>query len=170
MSDDDEYIDIKSKSQLKREVESMQKLGEKLIALSPTELEKLPLEEKLLDAIHHAQAINARGAIRRQRQYIGKLMREADFDEIQQAYELIIHQDTQSVAQLHLIERLRDNLIAQGDSALDEVVEHFPNADRSHIRQLTRNAKNELAKSAPPKSARKLFKYLRDLSANDANE
>ncbi len=161
---DEEYVEIKSKSQLKKEAESMQKLGEKLIALTANELEKIPLDEKLLDAIHHAQTLNARGAIRRQRQYIGKLMRETDTLAIQQAYERLVHTDNQAVAQLHLIEQLRDKLIAQGDEALNEVIAHFPDADRRHVRQLARNAKNELGKPVPPKSSRKLFKYLRHLA------
>ncbi len=161
---DEEHIEIKSKSQLKKEAESMQKLGEKLIALTASELEKIPLDEKLLEAIRHAQTINTRGAIRRQRQYIGRLMRETDTFAIQQAYERLVHKDNQSVAQLHLVEQLRDKLIAQGDDALNEVIAHFPNADRRHIRQLVRNAKNELGKPVPPKSSRKLFKYLRHLA------
>lgn len=163
MSQDDEHIDIKSKSQLKREVEALQKLGEKLIKLKPAELEKLPLSDALLDAILHAQTINSHGAIRRQRQYIGKLMRSEDSETIQQLYDQLTQQNQQETAQFHLLERLRDKLIIQGDAALDEVLEHFPNADRGQIRQLSRNARNEQKKELPPKSARKLFKYLKNL-------
>ena len=163
--DDEEYNDIKSKSQLKREVESLQKLGEALIQLKPNELEKIPLSENLFDAIVHAQKINSRGAIRRQRQYIGKLMRNEDADAIQQAYDHLKQPKQQETARFHLLEKLRDQLIEQGDAALEEVIEHFPNADRGQIRQLSRNAKNELSKGAAPKSARKLFKYLKSLDS-----
>lgn len=160
--------EIKSRSQIKREAEALQKLGEQLIALKPAELEKIPLDDTLRDAIEHAQQINSRGAIRRQRQYIGKLMREADAETIQQAFDHLNKQSQQETAQFHLLERLRDKLIEQGDAALDEALEHFPHADRGQIRQLCRNAKAEQNKGTAPKSARKLFKYLRSLAENNA--
>ena len=165
--DEEQYSEIKSKSQLKREVEALQKLGEDLVKLKPGELDKIPLDQKLRDAILHAQQISSRSAIRRQRQYIGKLMREADAQIIQQAFDHLNEQGHQEIAQFHLIERLRDKLIDQGDAALDEVIEYFPHADRGQIRQLCRNARNERDKDSAPKSARKLFKYLRSLAEQD---
>lgn len=165
--EEEEFSEEKSRSQLKREVEALQKLGEKLIKLKAADLAKMNLDEQLLSAIEHAQQINSRGAIRRQRQYIGKLMREADAEAIQQAYDNIINAGAQQNAQFHLLERLRDKLLQEDDSAISEVLEHFPNADRGQIRQLTRNAKAEQSKGAPPKSARKLFKYLREVAEFD---
>ena len=67
-----------SKSAKKREYLALQKLGEELITLKQSELEGLPLEEDLLEAIMEARAIKAHGALRRQKQYIGKLMRHID--------------------------------------------------------------------------------------------
>lgn len=56
----------------------MQKLGEELITLKPSDLDALPLDENLRDAVMEAQQIKAHGALRRQKQYIGKLMRHID--------------------------------------------------------------------------------------------
>ena len=67
-----------SKSARKREYLALQKLGEELIALRQAELDRLPLDEGLLEAIMEARQIKAHGALRRQKQYIGKLMRHID--------------------------------------------------------------------------------------------
>ena len=67
-----------SKSARKREYLALQKLGEELIALKQSELDSLPLDENLLEAVVEAQQIKAHGALRRQKQYIGKLMRHID--------------------------------------------------------------------------------------------
>ncbi|TFG42094.1 MAG: DUF615 domain-containing protein [Chromatiales bacterium] len=67
-----------SKSARKRGYLALQKLGEELITLKQSELDSLPLDESLLEAITEAQQIKAHGALRRQKQYIGKLMRHID--------------------------------------------------------------------------------------------
>jgi len=67
-----------SKSARKREQHELQQLGEQLIALNDAELASIPLDEPLLDAVRAAKSIKSRGALRRQRQYIGKLMRDVD--------------------------------------------------------------------------------------------
>jgi len=67
-----------SKSARKREYIALQKLGEELITLKRSELDSLPLDENLLEAVLEAQQIKAHGALRRQKQYIGKLMRHVD--------------------------------------------------------------------------------------------
>jgi ribosome-associated protein len=67
-----------SKSAKKREYLALQKLGEELITLKESELASLPLDDDLLEAIQEAHRIKARGALRRQKQYIGKLMRFID--------------------------------------------------------------------------------------------
>lgn len=67
-----------SKSARKREYLALQKLGEELISLKQSDLRSLPLEEDLLEAVIEASQIKAHGALRRQKQYIGKLMRHID--------------------------------------------------------------------------------------------
>ncbi len=62
----------------KRKYIALQKLGEELITLKQSELDSLPLDEGLLEAILEAQQMKAHGALRRQKQYIGKLMRHID--------------------------------------------------------------------------------------------
>jgi len=74
-----------SKSARKRAAHAAQALGERLIALKESELAKLPLPEALASAVREAQRIKARGGLARQRQYIGKLMRDIDPEPIEAA-------------------------------------------------------------------------------------
>ena len=87
--EDEEVLDAElrpSKSARKRAAHAAQKLGEELTRLKVAELEALQLPEELHDAILEAQRIrNTRGGIARQRQYIGKLMREIDLAPIEAA-------------------------------------------------------------------------------------
>src|SRR5690606_7153643 len=79
----DDYI--KSKSQVKREMTALQKLGERLVEMNDKQLATIPLEENLLKAVLEARKMPQREARRRQLQFIGKLMRSADNLAIQEA-------------------------------------------------------------------------------------
>lgn len=86
MEPDDDPMDLPpSKSSRKREAHALQKLGEELVALRPDDLARLPLPEGLLDAIAEARRLTSRGAAARQRQYIGKLMRDIDVEPVRAA-------------------------------------------------------------------------------------
>jgi len=74
-----------SKSARKREHIALQKLGEELISLRETEIEALPIDDDLREAVLAARRIRANGALRRQKQYIGKLMRQVDPEPIRAA-------------------------------------------------------------------------------------
>jgi ribosome-associated protein len=72
-----------SKSERKREVLALQKLGEALAQLAETQLAQIPLEPILADAIAAARTIKSHEAKRRQLQYIGRLMCEVNIQPIQ---------------------------------------------------------------------------------------
>jgi ribosome-associated protein len=74
-----------SKSARKREYLALKKLGEALIPLHEDDLRALELDEELLDAVLAAKLMNKRGALRRQKQYIGKLMSRIDPEPIRAA-------------------------------------------------------------------------------------
>jgi len=153
----------KSKSQRKREVEALQDVGEQLIKLKPAQLNKLDLPEKLRLAIDDAQKIRSRGALRRQRQYIGRLMREQEGEGIAQQLAALLHPHVEDTAYLHKLERWRDRLIDEGDVAIDALVAEHPRAERQIVRQYVRSVRKEREKSLPPKSARTLFQYLKEI-------
>lgn len=154
-----------SKSQLKRESHALKAMGETLVALPASKLAKIPLPENLADAVAEAQRIKAYGGRKRQLQYIGKLMRSIDPQPIEQALDELSNESARHNARFHRLEQWRDRLVAEGDAALGELLKEFPHADRQHLRQLMRNAQAEQAKGQGPKSAREIFRYLRELSA-----
>ncbi|MFT5720723.1 MAG: ribosome-associated protein [Motiliproteus sp.] len=156
---------VKSKTQIKREVEALQKLGMKLINQKQELLDKLPLNDELRAALREALRLKQNEAKRRHMQYIGKLMRDVDPDLIQQAIDT---QDagTPAYAQyFHNLERWRDRLIADDDQ-IDNFAQTYPEADRQHLRQLLRNARKETELGKLPVNAKKLFKYIRELDKN----
>jgi ribosome-associated protein len=152
-----------SRSADKRAAEELQALGEQLIALKPELLARFELPDALRDAILLAQRIASHGALRRQRQFVGKLMRKVDATPIRATLLEIRGEDAASRARLHRAERWRDRLVAEGDAALAELCAERPDADRQRLRALLRDAQRERATEAPPRAQRELFRRLREL-------
>jgi len=147
----------------KRKAEALQELGEELIGLKPELLARFDLPDPLRDAILAAQRINSHGALRRQRQYVGKLMRKVEAAPIRDRLLEIRGEDAMTRARLHRAERWRDRLIAEGDTALTELLAEAPQADRVRLRTLTRDSQRERANDAAPRAQRELFRRLREL-------
>lgn len=152
-----------SKSELKREMLALQKMGETIVKLSKGDLETIPMEHILADAVTTARRIKSREGLRRQMQYIGKLMRTTDIQPIEQALLILENGRKQTAEKFHQLESWRDQLIEQGPNSIDQVIEKFPDADRQHLRQLIMQAIKEKKANKPPTTSRKLFRYLREL-------
>lgn len=101
----------------------MQDLGEQLIELSREQLGGIELDEHLRDAVISAQSIKAHGALRRQKQLIGKLMRKVDPEPIRQALNALRHDERVSRRVFHDTEQWRNRLVDDGDSALSAYVD-----------------------------------------------
>ena len=112
--------DKPSKSALKRQHAQLQSLGESLIDFEIATLEKLPLEESLFDAIVAAKSMKARGALRRQKQLIGKRMAGTDVDALRAALQALGDEERRQKRQFAEAERLRDRVLRDGESAIDE--------------------------------------------------
>lgn len=166
---EDVEADEKSKSQIKREMHALQELGKELVKLPKEQFSKIALPEELYDAISDARQMHKHGALKRQLQYIGKRLRSADAEHIREQLDTLAGHSKQAAAALHHVERWRDRLLDEGDAALEALVTEFPSADRQYLRQLIRNAQKEKKGNKPPKSARALFQYLRELMEGDAN-
>ena len=156
--------DLPSKSARKAEVEVLQDLGERLIALPGERLKRVPLPENLRDAVMDARRFTQHGAIRRQRQYIGKLMRTIDAEPIAAAIAAFDGDSAEDTARLHRREKLRDQLIAD-EGVLTELTRRFPHANVQLIRQLRRNVIKETAENKPAKSYRLLYQELKALES-----
>jgi ribosome-associated protein len=109
-----------SKSARKREHLALQELGEKLITLTDAELESLSLDEGLLAAVRSAGHTKARGALRRQKQLIGKLMRGVDPEPIRDAIARFSADDLRGKRIFAKAERWRDRIAEDGIVAINE--------------------------------------------------
>lgn len=159
----DEHPERISKSQLKRESSALQDLGAELMGLSHEQLERLALPAELMDAVRLGQSITERGALKRQRKYIGKVLRHLDAEPIRAGLAALKNETAEAVYLLHAVERWRDRMIGEGDGAVNEFLGTYPDADRQKLRQLSREARRERDAGAAPGSARLLFRYLREI-------
>jgi len=143
--------DEPSRTELKKESDELQKLGESLLTLRPDLMAKVELPEKLSDAVADAKRITNFEGKRRQMQFIGKLMRKLD-DEVIEGIKAALQEQVQGSAQetlqLHLAEQWRDRLI-HSDEACGEWLKSFPETDSQQLRALIRQAR----KDAPAISA-----------------
>lgn len=158
--DDEEEIIWVSKSEIKRDSEHLKKLGTELIELTPQNLEKIPLDDDLKDAIRQAQGFKLE-ARRRQIQFIGKLLRNRDPEPIQDALDKVKNRHNQQQALLHKLELVRDQLVNMGDTSLNHLMEEYPDLDRQHLRTLIRGAQKEKEANKPAKNYREIFQYLK---------
>ena len=160
--EDDEIIWV-SKSEIKRDAEELKRLGAEMVELGSNSLDKLPLDDDLRTAIELAQKIKKEGR-RRQMQLIGKMLRSRDVEPIRTALDKLKNRHNQQVSLFHKLEVLRDRLVEQGDDAVVEVLNLYPDADRQQLRAMIRNAQKEKAANKPPKAYRQIFQYLRELA------
>lgn len=160
--DDDEEIIWVSKSEIKRDAEHLKKLGSQLIELNAANLAKMPLDDTLREAVELAQKLRLE-ARRRQIQYIGKLLRKQDPAPIQEALDKVQNRHNQQLALLHKLELCRDQLIAQGDPAIDALLAEYSTLDRQYLRNLVRAAQKEKEANKPPKHYREIYQYLKSV-------
>ena len=109
-----------SKSARKREHLALQDLGEQLIGLTSEQLHSMGLSESLLDAVLAARTITAHGAMRRQKQLIGKLMRNTDPEPIRAAIEAFGRNDRMMKRVFRDAEAWRERLTSGGADDLNE--------------------------------------------------
>jgi ribosome-associated protein len=155
-----------SRSQNRREALEVLALGEKLVSLTEAQLSKLPVPESLLPHIRECKRITAQIAHKRQLQYLAKQMRRED-DEVLEAIRDALDEKGEAarreVAAMHRIETWRERLLEGGDTALAELLDEHPEADRQVLRQLVRNTLEERKRNKPPRAFRELYRELREL-------
>ena len=142
---DDAWV---SKTQKKKQMDALQDLGAELTRLSADTLKKIGLPEDLLQAVLAHKKITSNSALKRQVQYIGRLMRETDPAPIE-AY----------------LAKIKGDNTAHNT----ELVAKYPAIDVGSLRTLIRNARKEKEQAKPPKAYRALFQQLRaEIGENDA--
>lgn len=153
-----------SKSQKKRDAARLQKIGVELIALANNKLDTLPLPDNLKRAITEARAIKSHGAMRRQAQLIGKLMRAADSEAILAAYDEILAEGSAKTAHFHELEQWRDRLINDSKEALTDFISIYPETNVQQLRHLIKKAVDEKTAEIPVGASKALFRFLKACS------
>ncbi len=151
-----------SKSARKREAASLQELGVKLSALPDQEIKALDLPDNLFVALRDLRRLPSHGAQVRQRQYIGKLMRNIDPEPVLAKLAERKQRHDVEIRHFQQIEQWRDRLLSE-PSASDELLKEYPNADRDVLARLLEKAGKERAEQRSPVGARELFAFLRQL-------
>ena len=154
-----------SKTRIKNDMLELQKLGEALIRLPECQLVKVTLPDELLAAVRLAHTLKTNEAKRRHLQYIGKIMRQIDCEQIRAEIKVITAGNDKRTAQFHQVEQWREKLIEGDDGVLQELLQMYPNGDRQHMRQLIRKAKQERENNKKAGSEKALFRYLQELFA-----
>jgi ribosome-associated protein len=133
-----------------------------LLELKPEQLQAIPMEESLRDAITAMHSLKAHEARRRQQQFIGRLMRDADPAPIREALAARDGQSRAAAANLHLAERWRDRLIDE-ETALSEFAREYALRDWQSLRSLVVEARKERSESRPPRRYREVFRSVREI-------
>jgi ribosome-associated protein len=159
----DDDFDRPSKSQLKRDMTALQKLGEELLTLPESRWEPLALPEILADALRAAKKISNFEGRRRQMQYIGKLMRRIDPEPVREAVAAFKLGHAMDSLRLHQSERWRERLLAD-DGALQEFLQAHVDVDIQQLRNLVRAARKDAAAEPEKRSGRafrELFQFIK---------
>jgi ribosome-associated protein len=150
-----------SKTQRKKEMHALQALGQQLVDLSRDQLARIDLPDELREAVDFAHRVTSHEGRRRHLQYIGKLMRQVDAEEIRTAIGHATGESRAAVAQMHFAERWRDRLL-DDDDALTAFIADHPLADVQWLRATIRAARREHEAGQAPKHARVLYRWLHD--------
>ncbi|MFO7807937.1 ribosome biogenesis factor YjgA [Guyparkeria sp.] len=149
-----------SKSQFKREAHAAQALGVSLAELDADALDRLPITDRLRDGIEKLKGTRSRGAAKRQRQYIGRLMREEDVEGIEAAVDRLDPNSPENQRRQMQAEAWRDALI-DDLGAITRFVDSYPAVDVQQLRQLQRGARAEYSREEYGKASRGLFLEVR---------
>ena len=161
--DESSEDELKSKTEIKREMHQLQDFAQRLIEMSKHQRSRLPLSDDLKDAMVLADKItNKHEALRRHIRHTAKILLETDLEPIYQAIEVMANKHQQETAKFIRLEALRDDLITQGSNAVEALITEFPNIERQKLKQLIRNAAKEKKAEKLGKHYKILFTYLKE--------
>ena len=162
--------DEPSRTDLKRESDEQQKLGEDLLTLRAELMTRLDLPEKLVEAVAEAKRISNFEGLRRQMQFIGKLMRKLEAGKVEEIRAALEEQHMPSAKEtllLHQAEQWRDRLVAD-DDAVGQWINLSPDTDSQQLRALVRQARKDAKPEKPGmaprhgRAYREIFQLVRE--------
>jgi ribosome-associated protein len=156
----DTELELPSKTRLKQDATDLQQLGQKLTTYSSAVLRKLSLNEVLISALEEFNRLpNSHGARRRQLQFIGKLMRDLDYDAIIKAIDNLENGHLRKKKKPSAVKLLCEAILESGDAEINAALEQYPQLERQTMRQLYREH-NRCADTSRTKFKIKLQNYL----------
>jgi ribosome-associated protein len=157
--------ELKSKTEIKREMHQLQDFAQSLVEMSKHQRSKLPLSEELKEAMILADKItNKHEALRRHIRHTAKILLETDLAPIHQAIDVMANKHQQETAKFIHLENLRDDLIDNGNDAVEKVLVEYPSMERQKLKQLVRHAAKEKKAEKIGKHYKNLFSYLKEFS------
>jgi ribosome-associated protein len=164
LPDDENYV---SKAELKKEVKELQAFAEQLVNLGKSQKKRSSASDELQAAFILADKIsNKPDALRRHMQFITKQLKDEDLDKLRAEYERIMSPNLASDKVMKKLEKTREKLLKNGDSAINELIDLHPSLERQKLRQLVRQAKKEVEKEQPGKNYKELFQYIKTETGN----
>lgn len=162
-----------SKSARKRDYLALQALGEQLIDLAPEQLDAIALDDQLRDAVVAVRTIRTHGALRRQKQLIGKLMRNVDPEPIRAALHELGADDRRAKQLFRDAERWRDRLVRDPDDALQafaaytgrenrELADAIRDYETARSDRSAKTAKRQIFRQVHAEIERKMQKHTRN--------
>ncbi len=158
----DEFFAGPSKSQLKRDMLSLQEMGTALNELPQDRLDALEMSDRLREAFAELKRLKNGEARRRHMQFIGKLLRDEDPAAFEQALADYKQGQTRAVQALQELERWRQRLLAD-EKGLEAWVDIHPVSDTPAFRKLVERARHELADDEAHGRGGSKGPYYRDL-------
>lgn len=155
-----------SKSELKRQMQALQVLGQELAELPASRIKALDIPESLRDALNEFERIRSHEGRRRHLQLIGKLMRYTEPEPLREAVAAYKLGSAKETLALHQAEHWRDRLMGD-DNALTVWLQAHPSTDVQHLRSLLRAARKDaqqLTEAGMPrhgKAYRELFQLVK---------
>ncbi len=156
-----------SKSARKRDAHDQQALGQALAGLPDAALAAAPMPEALRDALAQLRRTRSHEGRRRQLQFVGKLMRQADIEPLREAVAAAQLGHAHDALALHRAEHWRGELVAD-DEALTRWMAEHPDTDLQRLRALIRNARKDAALAPEQRHGRawrELFQFIKPLLA-----
>lgn len=157
-----------SRSAMKRESHALQSLGEQLMALPDSHLKDLTMPERLREAIVECKKMKLGEGRRRQMQFIGKLMRDADPEPLREAVAAFELGHARNALALHQAERWRADLITDDKAVFNRWMDEHPDCDVQRLRTLIRNARKDAAATPEQRNGRafrELFQFIKEALA-----
>jgi len=153
-----------NKTRIKQEIAAVSAMAEAICQLSPAQVAEFELPESIEQAILDAMKMGHNSARKRLLKYITAQLRNIDIEAVQEKLARLQNRSAHAVREHHQLERWRDQLLTEaGAQHLTQLILEYPAIDSQHIRQLQRNAQKETREGKPPKSARLLYKYLKEI-------